>query len=278
VDYTSRKAARYHFVPDFEGDDLSKPVWRLEARLDDEGYTPRYGTFHELPVQIARFGRGDSMLVAVASTVGGTPLSEQLEASAHLILSDGPGQFPVELTSALHEERAVFLAQTPRQRYVTSLEVLSEGVYGRHRVVTHGLEGGVSDLLLYDPVGTYLPDELHVAVGMMRGTTVLEVGDRPGLYWEVYGAPEGTPVRLELAVEGEGRGGVIGWLGRLFGGGEGHRGSWSWEEASPDEAVFAKAIHLDLGELKPGAYALALRASWPGQDEPVETRRAFEVR
>src|SRR5690606_21465782 len=58
--FTGVKAARYHFVPNFEGEDSARPVWRLEARFDDEGYTPPYGTFHELHPQIARFRRTDS--------------------------------------------------------------------------------------------------------------------------------------------------------------------------------------------------------------------------
>jgi hypothetical protein len=41
--------------------------------------------------------------------------------------------------------------------------------------------------------------------------------------------------------------------------------------------VFAKAVTLDLGDLDRGEYTLVLRVSWEGQ-EPVETRRTFEVR
>jgi hypothetical protein len=280
--YTSQKAARYHFVPDFEHGDLSRPVWRLEATLDDEGYTPAYGTFHQLPVQIARFRRADSMMVAVAGTVAGSPLEESGGATAHLILSDGPGRFPVELSSALHEDRAVFLARTPVQRYMASFEVLSAGVYGRRRVVLEPLEAleqdaaGLSDVLLYQPRGNHDPDSLVIAAGMMRGTTVLEPGERPGLYWETYGAPAEAEVTVELEIEGAGGGGFFARIGRLFGGGGGGRGKWSWTEASPG-AVFPKAVTLDLGDLDRGEYTLVLRVSWEGQ-EPVETRRTFEVR
>jgi hypothetical protein len=281
--YTSQKAARYHFVPDFEDGELSRPVWRLEGTLDDEGYTPAYGTFHELPVQIARFRRADSMMVAVAGTVAGSPLDDSTDvtaSTAHLILSDGPGRFPVELASALHEDRAVFLARTPFQRYMASFEVLSEGVYGWHRVVLEPLAfggaAGLSDVLLYQPRGNHDPDSLVIAAGMMRGTTVLEPGERPGLYWETYGAPAEAEVTVELEIEGAGGGGFFARIGRLFGGGGGGRGKWSWTEASPG-AVFPKAVTLDLGDLDRGEYTLVLRVSWEGQ-EPVETRRTFEVR
>jgi hypothetical protein len=286
--FTSQNAARYHFVPDFEDGELSRPVWRLEGTLDDEGYTPAYGAFHELPVQIARFRRTDSMVVAVAGTVAGSPLeasseaAESSDATAHLILSDGPGRFPVELTSALHEDRAVFLARTPVQRYVASFEVLGEGVYGRHRVVLEPLEvleqeaASVSDVLLYQPRGNHEADSLVIAAGMMRGTTVLEQGERPGLYWEAYGAPPDVEVTTELEIEREGGGGFFARIGRLFGGGGGGRGKWSWTAASPG-AVFPKAVTLDLGDLDRGEYTLVLRVSWAGQ-EPVETRRVFEVR
>jgi hypothetical protein len=227
------------------------------------------------------------MVVAVAGTVAGSPLeasseaAESSDATAHLILSDGPGRFPVELASALREERAVFLARTPVQRYMASFEVLSAGVYGRHRVVLEPLEvleqeaASVSDVLLYQPRGNHDPDSLVIAAGMMRGTTVLERGERPGLYWETYGAPADTEVTMELEIEREGGGGFFARIGRLFGGGGG-RGKWSWTEASPG-AVFAKAVTLDLGDLDRGEYTLVLRASWAGQ-EPVESRRVFEVR
>ena len=39
--WTSREAARYHFVPDVAPSTTSlTPTWRLEGHLDDEGYTP----------------------------------------------------------------------------------------------------------------------------------------------------------------------------------------------------------------------------------------------
>jgi hypothetical protein len=275
---TSHKAARYHFVPDFEDGDLSRPIWRLDARMDDEGYTPTYGAFYELPTQIARFRRADSLMVAVAGTLDGSPLAEANEASAYLILSDGPDSFPVQLSSEVHERRAVFLAQTPPERYVASFEILSELGMGRHRQMLGPLatQGpGVSDLLLYELVGDHEPDSLLIAAGMMLGEAVLEPGDRPGVYWETYGAGAGEPVTFELEVRREG-GGILDRVVRMVSGGEEGRGRLSWTEPSPGP-VFRNAVVLDLEGLGEGRYVLRLRASWPGQ-ESLETERAFAVR
>lgn len=122
--YTSQKAARYHFVPDFEDGQLARPIWRLDATLEDEGYTPAFGSFYELPAQFARFRRADSMLVAVAGTLAGTPLADASGPAGHLILSDGPASFPLQLVSAFQDRRAVFIGRVSPKRYVASYEVL----------------------------------------------------------------------------------------------------------------------------------------------------------
>ncbi|MEQ9569433.1 MAG: hypothetical protein RLN75_04525, partial [Longimicrobiales bacterium] len=65
--FTSKKAARYHFVPDFEGEGFGKPSWRLMAEFEDEGYTPPYAPFYELPLQIARFRASADTMQRVAT-------------------------------------------------------------------------------------------------------------------------------------------------------------------------------------------------------------------
>ncbi len=277
--WTSAKAARYHFVPDFPDGDLSQPVWRLDATLEDEGYTPPYGPFFELPAQIARFRRADSLLVVVAGDLVGSPLADAPDATAHLVLSNAPDSFPVQLASAIHDQRAVFLAQIPPIRYVTSFEVLSGAGMGRHRVMTDPLdvEGpGISDVLFYRPAGNHEPDSLLIAAGMMLGTTTLAPDDSPGVYWETYGVPPEAPVSIEIEVRREGRG-LFSEITRVLPGvGGQERGRLSWTEPSPG-AVFRNAVVLDLEGLDEGSYTLVVRTSWPAQ-EALVTERAFEVR
>ena len=277
--WTSEKAARYHFVPDFEGDDLSHPVWHLNGTIQEEGYTPPTAPFYEVPAQIARFRHGDSMVVAVAGTLAGTPMANAAAPTAYLVLSDAPDSFPLKLSSGLQDERAVFLGQAAARNWVTSFEVLSKDGIGRHRVMLEPMQvqgPGVSDVLLYSPVGPELPDSLRMAAGMMLGDTTVAKGDQLGIYWETYGAAKGTAVSVELEVEREG-GGLLSQLKNLVPGlGPTSSGRPGWTATSPGE-VFRRAVVLDLSDVDPGSYTLVVKTSWPGQ-QVLEARRSFVVR
>jgi hypothetical protein len=277
--WTSLKAARYHFIPDFPDNDLAHPVWRINGTIDDEGYTPPDTKYYALPAQLARFRQDDTTVVAVSGDLAGSALAGNATATAHLVLSNGPGSFPVHLTSSFHDGRAVFLAPAPAGRYVASYEVLAPGEVGRHRVMVEPLDAegpGVSDLLLYQPIGDLEPDSLRMAAAMMLGTDTVEAGDQLGVYWETYGADKDTPVQVELEVRKEG-GGLIATLKRLLpGGGTEGPGRLSWNEPSKGE-VFPRAVVLDLEGLGSGTYTLAVRTSWAGQ-KALETQRMFVVR
>ncbi len=286
--WTSKKAARYHFVPDFEGEGFSHPTWRLEADFDDEGYTPPYAAFYALPIQIARFRKPDStedasasgtMRVATASSALGTPIEAAVD-SAHLILTDAPGSFPLHLEAPFHEGKTVYLAETPPKRYVTSLEVLTPAGIGWHREMLEPMElngPGLSDILLYEPLGFATPDSLLAATSMMLGTTELEDVPEVGLYWEVYGAEAQQPLQFQLRLEREG-GGFLDKLQRLLPGGpEEATGTVIWNETATGP-VSANSIVLDLRTLDSGSYTLVLRARWEGQDAPVESRRRLLIR
>ena len=293
--WTSRKAARYHFMPDFRGEGFQEPVWRLVGEMDEEGYTPPYGTFHPLPVQIARFRhtgsaaavgtssesqpRSTSMHLALAATVRGSPIADAAEA-AYLVLTDAPDSFPLQLQAPFTEERAVFLAQATPKRYVTSLEVLTEAGIGRHRETVEPLaaEGpGLSDILLYEPVGLAEPDSLMAAASSMLGTTEVEDVRELGLYWEVYGPAAETPLAFTLRLEEEG-GGFVERLRRLLpGGAEEATGTLSWTEPAAGP-VSPKAIVLGVQELDPGRYTLVLQVGWEGQEEVLERRRELVIR
>ena len=129
VAWTSRAAARYHFVPEVEPDDLSHPTWSLEAGLDDEGYTPDLADFVILPRQIARFRSGDSLRVAAATRVQGSPIAGALDATAAFVLTDAPGSMPLQLAADGHDRLPRFLGQAPARDYIASVEVVtSKGV------------------------------------------------------------------------------------------------------------------------------------------------------
>lgn len=287
--WTSRKAARYHFMPDFEGEGFNNPSWRLLSEPNDEGYTPPYGAFHLLPAQIARFREtlpeptvpssegAISMRLAVGGTIEGSPIAKAAS-SAYLILTDAPESFPLQLEARFSEGRTVFLASAPAKRHVISLEVLTGAGIGWHREMVEPLntEGpGLSDLLLYRPVGRSEPDSLMAAAASMLGSTEPEDVGQLGIYWEVYGAEAEVPLEFQLRLEKE-EGGLVDRLLRLFPGGEEEApGTLSWSEPAKGP-VSPKAIVLDVQELAPGQYTLVVGASWRG-GEVVERRLALTV-
>jgi len=281
--WTSLKAARYHFVPDFDGEGFGNPTWRLMGTLEDEGYTPPYAPFYEVQVQIARFrgsegAGGGRQRIATATSAENTPIFETVE-SAYLVMTDAPESFPLQLNAPFNEGRAVFLAEAEAKPYVTSVEILTEAGIGWHRemLVPLAAEGlGLSDLLLFEPKGFTLPDSLLPAASMMLPTTELAQGDEVGVYWELYGVPPDTPVTFELELRRE-DGGLVDRLRRLLpGGAEEGSGRLAWTEPATGE-VFPKAILLGLGGEASGSYTMVLRASWEGA-EGVETTRAYRVR
>jgi len=276
--WTSRAAARYHFVPDVAVDDLAHPVWRLEAHLDDEGYTPSYEPVLPVPHQTARFRIADTLRVAAATRLEGMRLSGALDAAASFVLSGGPNRAPVLLSADAHQPTVRFLGSAPARRYVASLEVVtSKGVgWDRHTLTPLPADGpAVSDLLLYATSGAQEPSTLEAAARVMRGSTAVKQGGEVGVYWETYGLPPGTTLTFHLSVERRG-GGLVDRLSRLLPGGhqEGP-GRIVWTEPATGE-THSSAVALDLRELDGGDYTLVLHVGWAGQ-ELLERRRDITV-
>lgn len=275
AEYTGEEAARYHFVPNVDLDSLSSPEWDIEGHLNLEGYTPPGRPFVEIPAQVARFRWGDSIWVAVAATLGDVAVEPDPDSASWLIFTDGPGSFPLRLKGHVDEDRSVFIGQVARRTHVLSLEIHGDSSIAWHRQALEPLdngEAGLSDLLLYRPVGSTEPDSLHLAAGLMLGSTTVEGDDDVGVYWETYGVPTDTAkakisFTLTLAPA---PGGVGALLGRLVPGGGQERGRVAWVE-SGTPGTHRKAVALDLSDVDPGEYTLILRAEWPGQP-PLERR------
>jgi hypothetical protein len=276
--WTSQEGARYHFVPDVQADDLADPVWRLEAHLDDEGYTPPYGPVLPIPHQTARFRRADTLRIAVATRLEGTPLNGALDAAASFVLSGGPDRAPVILTADPHQPTVRFLGSAPARRYAASLEVVtSKGVgWDRRTLAPLPAEGSaVSDLLLYRASGVKEPSTLEAATRLMDGSTTVTKGATVGVYWETYGLPAQTTLTFDLSVERR-AGGLVGRLrGLLPGGNQEGPGRIVWTEPATG-MTHSSAVALDLRALDGGDYTLVLRVGWAGQ-APLERRRDITV-
>jgi len=272
--WTSEEKARYHFVPEVQLGELSRPRWELEADLFDEGFTPRYGPLFGIPVQVARFRAGEALLVAAAGDLAGTSLASTPNIDAHFILTDGPESVPLHLTGRAFRSTSIFLGQAPAREYVMSLEVLGPEGIGWHReavspLLTQGPE--LSDLLLFRPSAEVQPDSLLQAVALMLGSNTVGRSAGMGVYWETYGIPPETTLELELALR-RGAGGIASRLSWMIPGGsqEGY-GPVRWmEEAQAD--THSGTVSLDIQNLEPGEYEVVLTVRWPGQQEMVRSR------
>ena len=213
------------------------------------------------------------MRVALASTLRGTPLRDVAD-SAHLVLTDSPGSFPLVLTAPVDSAgRARFLAEASPERYVTSVEILSEEGVGWHREMLEPPEvagPGLSDILLYEPKGYDPPKSVLAAASTMYGSLDLEDVQELGVYWEVYGAGAETSVEHRLRIERE-EGGFLDRIRQILPGGpEDASGTLSWQVPSTG-TTSPVGIVLDIGSFSPGTYSLVLQSTWPGQ--PVLERR-----
>jgi hypothetical protein len=276
--FTSRRAACCHFVPEVPvlGGDLESLRYRLAAEPDDEGFTPVHGPIVALPAQLARFLEGDSMMVAAVSDFGGTAGAASATLGAVLVLSDGPGRFPRRLEAAMDGARATVEGTVPPVAWAASLELLAagEGV-GRRRVGLMPLERdslSASDVMLIRAGLAGQPAARSEALDVALGTTDVAVGEPVGLYWEIYGAPEGQAITTSLDVEGAPPG-LLRRVAQALGiaGDPGSGGTVSWTEPSRG-LLHRRALDLDIRSLEPGSYTLRLTFT------SADGRRAAAVR
>jgi hypothetical protein len=276
--WTSEEAASYHFLPEVRPGDLSRPTWRLRGDIQDEGYTPDYGPLFPLRGQMARFRHGDSLRVVAAGDLGGSPLRRALDARSSLVLTDSPESDPRTATVETRRETPILLTGAPPGRYLAGFEVFTDLGIGIHRrflapLAAEGPE--ISDLLLYGPPEEIEPDSLPDVLPFVLGSPRVEEGTPLGVFWELYGAPEGETLTFGLTMEGE-EGGLVDRLVGLFpGGSREERGRVSWTEPALGEP-HPRGITLSLSGLEPGGYTLVLAVEWPGQP-PLERRQALRI-
>lgn len=256
--WTSIKAATYRFSP-VAGTtgEIGELRYQFTARREDERYTPdTYGPVHHVPSQFARFVERDSMAVAVAARPDQVPLRRT---RAVLLVSDGPGSYPVGLEPPVTGPRPVVETVVAAVPVVASLEFIDvAGAVARSRVglpplSTAGL--ALSDPLLVIPDSLKLPQNRDEAVATMMGTTTIETGAELAIYWEVYGVVRGQPMEFSISIQGVDEGFFTRVLRalRIRGDGQGPVVSWSEAASAP---IHPMAIGLDIGGLENGDYVL----------------------
>lgn len=201
----------YFFYPDVASirspPRVTEASWKLHAPVPPTRYAPRHiERMSALPHQLARFPRGDSMLVAIAYRVDDTALvHDALRARLAVLRHDG-------VTIAAAREHGTTLTTRLRDTAIASIEVRGERTkrVARARYTIDPLPCGswcVSDLLLFTPTADSSPRSVEQA--LPSAATDFSFSNRQplGVFWEIQGASPASvwisvtvsPLRVSLA-------------------------------------------------------------------------------
>jgi hypothetical protein len=294
----------------FPGEFLEAPaeippeVWITSPREARTWYAPPYAPdFRGLEAQVARFRRGDSLLVAGAyrpdarSALANLPraaparpdpfaplsgwdeeddLAGPVEAALFLVPEDGGDFFRV----SGEEREGVLTILAPAGRYVSSLEVLDRDGRAAWRArqgvtqttLARGI-AGISDVIVLRDDAT-LPESLDEAIPQMRPGIRVARGERFVLAWEVYGLAVEDVARVTIGFS-SGRPGFMRRVGEFLGVVEPEVPvEVSFDESLPDDQVqvIFRAIEMQLPSLDPGEYTLHVQLELPGREPAVASR------
>jgi hypothetical protein len=143
-----------------------------------------------------------------------------------------------------------------------------------------GLPPVMSDILLFAP-GEVLPDSLPAALPAALGAPVVRVGQRVGLYWEMYDEPDPTaPVEISVTVtKARWKGDLPYPIGRPwcpFPGQSPVKLRWREEPGSRPRGA-ARAVALDLRSLSGGRYMVTIQVSVAGGPRGCSSREILVV-
>ena len=199
----------YDFFPDAEAldspYDASDASWHFKRPRAPTHYAhPRAAPLRSLRHQIARFRRGDSLLIVGAWNARDDTLFTRAPGRVALVASSGAGQPTSIVRSENAAARGTLTLAVPNIDQVVSLELFSGSsrAAGRARqgvraaVPANGL--ALSDILLVEP--DERPRTLTEAVEHLLPDGQLESQRRVTLFWEVYGLEAGALPRVTVTV------------------------------------------------------------------------------
>lgn len=243
----------YPFLAPAEGGEWPPGAGRPRAR-----FAPVFAReMHSLgDVQLARFHRGDSVVLAAAFTARNDSAFTRAETSALLALA-GPGRAPeLSRTAAPFGRGRAWLTSRSRGGMV-SLEVGDSAArtWAVFRAILPDTATDMSDLLITRPADR-LPATLDEAVALAWPGNRIGEDAAVGLFWESYGhAAADTTLEVSLAIEPV-RPGLVGRLGQALGLRRKLtplRLTWT-RGRDPGVTITAHAVEVDLSELSRGLY------------------------
>jgi hypothetical protein len=167
--------------------------------------------------------------------------------------------------------------------------LVQAGVVGKARVVAGpppqpDQRVQISDILLYEPDERQPPTKLEGPNGAMAralGSTALSGRQRMGMFWEVYGVPEGQGAEVSLTVirllsHGDVRTVLVSDAPETLDAKTIARLQWTMRLGGDASSILAQGVVLDVGSLGIGRHCAVLTVTVPGQ-EPVTVVREFRV-
>jgi hypothetical protein len=163
------------------------------------------------------------------------------------------------------------------------------GVIGKARVVAGpppqpAQQVQISDILLFEPDERQPPRSLEGPNGAMvraLGSTALSGRQRMGMYWEVYGIPEGVGAEASLTVirlmsHGDVRTMLVSETPATLEAKTITRVTWTARLGGKATDIMPQGVVVDVGSLGVGRHCAVLTVTVPGQ-EPVMVVREFRV-
>jgi len=232
--------------------DFRVPRWELDpARARARFRPPGMIAFRDLPeAQIARFPRGDSLLIVAAWRAPADTLFDDPEIETSLAAHEGSDPEPRRVRQVGRRE-GVLTLWADASTTLAGVEVGARDgrAWARFRTAwPAGRDAGglrLSDLLLFDP-RTTVPDRLDEVLPLaLRGARVRR-GSPLGLYWEASRLPAGADsgeVRITI---------------RRASGGRALQ-TWAWQGPLPAGPELVRSVALDLPRLGRGQYLVEVQ-------------------
>ena len=250
---------------------VSADAWVLNPDRPRASWSPPYGPVRELPHQLARFRRGDSLLIVVAidpSAIESAPDSTVAcwrEAGLFLATPEGVrARTVIEGWGSLRMVERIGPGSRADVRRFVGVETrcLDRPGSARARYELDSQRPGsalLSDLLLLEPVDS-LPGTLDAAVRNALGSPKSRPNTVLGVFWEWYGPISGVePVQITLTLAREGKSfwrRAIEWTG--IAGRRTESVGLRWDERMEGSAPAGRSVRLELPDLPEGRYRLTL--------------------
>ena len=242
--------------------------WRAGERLPITRYAPAWArSWREIPAQLARFRRGDSLLVVAAFAVAHDTLMRA--PSARLAVSAAPGapSFVSPAVSAHEGALTLTLPSIPPARIaLAGVEIMDTTTHAvaRHRTGLQPLADGelvVSDVLLHAAGASGAADgeaTLDDVLAHALPSNTIRRG-KVGIYWEAYCQALREPFTVALALERTDRSWVSRAASRVGLADASSTIHIQWTDTPrPGRQCAARSMTLDTSDLGEGSYDLRI--------------------